>query len=727
MGRVSRGLPLVLTILIVLGTLAGLTAAALRWRIEARNRRVEIGLEWDEVNRLAQMNQISLDSTLEDFRANGATTLIVQEDTITGLEQIGALTSTRVALPKGGMRTDVVTDTMVTFQRIASNFAIRGIHVYKDLPDSTIAGKSGTRFLSPTSTADKEEGAHSFFLQVDYALLRSSGAGLNPEGLAAARRHHFAIAGRIGNFPGVTPYTAASVLNNLKKQGVSTVIFSGDDALGYRGLEKETAALFRDPSSRPRTALEEKVIPTGLTYGQVEFGKQHGDEEISAALHGDYVRVHSIQIAEMGQMKPEEVIDRFVKAVRERNIRFCYVRLITAAGPAPIQTNVKYVRDIALGMSQGSLLTGGGMNWGPAKRFAELPVGRPIFLLVALGIAGGIVWLIQVVAPAPERLQRLVLLVSILVCVGLATAAGEMGRKLVALLAGIVFPAIACLKTFPREGGASQARQGGEILRSLRALLLASAITAVGIIHVIGLLATRPFMMHANQFLGIKAQHAVPILLVALVAVVGGIGIPGETWKQFQARVVDRFRQAMEEPARFGWLLIGIVALLVLVFIVARTGNDSGVGVSGTELEGRSLLDRLLVVRPRTKEFLLGHPAFVLAVAWWWRGRRRLAIPAFVVGSIGQVSLLNTFCHIHTPLIISLWRDITGLVLGALIGIALFRILEIFLPPPYPLQDGGRVDQGNQARKRVPQRELSHETAGTVSAPNSLESGARDR
>ena len=131
-----------------------------------------------------------------------------------------------------------------------------------------------------------------------------------------------------------------------------------------------------------------------------------------------------------------------------------------------------------------------------------------------------------------------------------------------------------------------------------------------------------------------------------------------------------------DEPARFGLLLIGLIALAAFLLIVARTGNDSGVGASGPEMKLRALMDHIFPARPRTKEFLLGHPAFVLAIAWWWRGRRRLAIPAFVVGSIGQASLLNTFCHIHTPLIISLWHGIGGLVLGVGVGVGLFLLGE---------------------------------------------------
>jgi Na+/proline symporter len=132
----------------------------------------------------------------------------------------------------------------------------------------------------------------------------------------------------------------------------------------------------------------------------------------------------------------------------------------------------------------------------------------------------------------------------------------------------------------------------------------------------------------------------------------------------------------MSEPARFGTLIFGLIVLAGLALVIARTGNDAGVGVSGSELKMRAILDRIMPVRPRTKEFLVGHPAFVLGICWWLRGRRRLAVPAVVIGSLGQVSLLNTFCHIHTPMIISAWRDVIGLIVGSVIGLALFFIGE---------------------------------------------------
>src|SRR5262249_38074223 len=129
------------------------------------------------------------------------------------------------------------------------------------------------------------------------------------------------------------------------------------------------------------------LTPSALNYGAVEFGKQKGDEKLSATLHGDYVRVHSIQAAEMGQMDEEEAVDRFVRAAKERNIRFCYVRLLTFAGQDPVEENVRFLSKISRGMAHGVPFTGGGLGFGAARRYPETGVSMALFLLLGLGVA----------------------------------------------------------------------------------------------------------------------------------------------------------------------------------------------------------------------------------------------------------------------------------------------------------------------------------------------------
>lgn len=684
MQKSLRGISGILTVLIVLGVLAGLAAAAKRFRVESHNRRVEIALEWQEVSQLAQATGRPIPEILRAFHTQGVSTLVLQEETLTTLEQGGTLHPERKAQPNGVVATYVPLASPELLLRIQAALAARNVA----FSTTALAPNSITPTVFSAPAADATLPRAYLYVPMDYILLRTMGLGLPPDGVTAARSVGLRIAGRIGNFPGVSESSAEKVVRALLQQGATTVIFSGEEALGYRGLEKQVANLFRSPDAPalPHKDDEHPLPPLGIAYGAVEFGKQKGDEKLSAALHGDFVRVHSIQAAEMGQIDEEEAVERFEKAARERNIRFCYVRLLTFAGKDPVEDNVKFLGKIAAGMRRGSSLTGGDLRFGPARRYEETGVPTVLFALMGLSVAAGVVWMLKTALPLPDSTAGLLLGILGLLCMVCAWRLDETGRKLVALLAGIVFPTIACLRTFPRTS-AKPLPPNVCLTRAVRGIVLASGITAIGIIHVVGLLATRPFMVHSSQFLGIKAQHAVPLLLVTLVAVAGGVTLPEETWARWKARAAGQFRAAMQEPARFGLLIIGIIALAAIMVIVARTGNDAGVGVSGAELKGRALLDRILPVRPRTKEFLVGHPLFILGLAWWWRGRRRLGLPCLVFGSLGQVSLLNTFCHIHTPLVISIWRDGIGLVLGVLLGAAVFLLVERFTPPPRDRSD----------------------------------------
>src|SRR5262249_40589404 len=140
-------------------------------------------------------------------------------------------------------------------------------------------------------------------------------------------------------------------------------------------------------------------------------------------------------------------IERFVKAARERNIRFCYVRLLTFAGADAVTKNAEFLGKITRGIMQGSAWTGGDLRAGAAKRYAETGVSAAYFVVIALGVAAGVVWMLRAFCPLPDGLSLLLLALLCVVCAALALL-GETGRKLVALLAGVAFPAVACLRTF---------------------------------------------------------------------------------------------------------------------------------------------------------------------------------------------------------------------------------------------------------------------------------------
>ncbi len=285
-----RNINPILYILIALGTFAGLFGAIQRFKAESLNRAVEIAVDYDEVKSLAQMTGASIPEALNQLKSAGATSVAVTEDTIASLDSAGRI---RPAPSAALTLVDVAADA--TLNRIHGELDFRGIAA-RPIPSGS--GARGTLFKSgPAGT---------LYIEGEYETLRDIGIGLDPAALHAVSDAGLRAVARIGNFDGVSPPKIVAVTQRLNQQGIRTLVFQGTEVLGYRGLHKETAA-----------ALD----AAGINFGWIEFGKQKGEERLGAALDSRYNRVHSISEAELGTLSEEDILDRFVKAGRERNVR----------------------------------------------------------------------------------------------------------------------------------------------------------------------------------------------------------------------------------------------------------------------------------------------------------------------------------------------------------------------------------------------------------------------
>ena len=141
----------------------------------------------------------------------------------------------------------------------------------------------------------------------------------------------------------------------------------------------------------------------------------------------------------------------------------------------------------------------------------------------------------------------------------------------------------------------------------------------------------------------------------------------------------------MKDPISWGAAATGILILGVLGVIWMRSGNDNPNTVSGGELAFRGILETVLPVRPRSKEFLMGFPAlvvvlFVLSAVKYdplrlgkFSGWVSLGI---MLGFVGLTDSVNTLCHLHTPVKVSVERDIIGLIIGSGIGLGVWVVVK---------------------------------------------------
>ena len=131
----------------------------------------------------------------------------------------------------------------------------------------------------------------------------------------------------------------------------------------------------------------------------------------------------------------------------------------------------------------------------------------------------------------------------------------------------------------------------------------------------------------------------------------------------------------------FKHMAILFVLLFIMFYFVGRSGHTGGIPVPAIELKMRAFLEQVMYARPREKEFMIGHPAFFVAVLAAYRMAPRLWQFALVCAAIiGQGSLVQTFCHMRTPVFMSFVRALDGYVVGIVFGIVGVMIFAALIP-----------------------------------------------
>ncbi len=476
--------------------------------------------------------------------------------------------------------------------------------------------------------------------------------------------------------PGGTEYLGKTGLERTLDfcQGQDFVLFQGPQVLGYPNTLDQVAALLNERQQY---------------FGWVEFDEQDGGGALAAKMLPNVLRVHSIPPEELEKYSVEGAISRLIRAVRERSIRCLYIRpLIQGTALAEDGgTNVAGYRSHLLAVNQRyfSGLTAelheagfkvmqkidyvGGPPSSPRPAPAWLKQARPM-LVLAVGAALGL--LLVLWFPNASRWFWTALLAATGVA-ALAAAVLPQVLELALFAAALVFPLLGfwlALLAYQRLTLRLACQPGcpRRLFIALGALILASAVTAAGGLIIHNGMWDVDAMLKTVQFRGVTVALALPLLLLAAYA------WQAETLQDAYnpaTRTLTgywrRFTTLWQAPIRYGDVAFIFIALGAVGIVLLRSGNDSPLDALSLEAWFRQGLEQLFVVRPRTKE-LLGHPLlvlFFLSMPW----RNRLSLLLVLGGVLGQVSILNTFCHLHTPLALTLERVGLGLGLGLANGL----------------------------------------------------------
>lgn len=634
----------VLVIVIGLAVLAAAWVLSARMRVERGNKTVAIAVDYNLLVELAAMSGTDTVEALKQMKAAGATHVLVREQSVGDLiderkVQLFEGDDFAIVLPSPSVRKRVLVQLQ---QRLPGGRPYTGpsADLKLDMSDYRALPPGPGILYDNLRTLD---------------LLRPMGVGYREKALEDARAAGLKVVARPIAEMALTKQAISASLDAMAAAGSNIAVFSGLEVYGVHDLVRYAG---------------EEMKKRGVQFGYVEMAKQFGDDKLAASMDYQIIRCHAVAQAEMVKVPPARAVERFVKAVRERNVRLCYLRPYDRAAESPLQAADDYVSSVA------RELRDGGFALGDPQVYPEVTVRAGALAVLLAGVGAALIWLIGIFVPLPSGIFWGLVVADLVLSLGASVAARGLATGAGPLAAVTLFPILAL-------AGIRIPHPGRElsVWRGLGLFLAISGASAVGGLIAAACISDSPHMMQIALFRGVKLAQVLPLMVAALLFLARGSDAyaeaekaqpDGPEWRPLLAGAGE-VCGALVRYWHVALMLVGLAAAAVMLM---RSGNVSALPPSEMELTVRSLLDKLLLVRPRTKEILLGHPLMIISLTLLLAGQRRGIWIGMVAGAIGQVSLANTFGHIHTPLVLTLLRVFNGLWVGALIGLVAWLVIQ---------------------------------------------------
>lgn len=384
----------------------------------------------------------------------------------------------------------------------------------------------------------------------------------------------------------------------------------------------------------------------GFVLMTIEFFKQDGLQTYARTFENKIIRLHSLDFFN-GRGGYTE---RATRAVKERNIRGLFINIAdikkleeeTLTAEQTFEVAINGIEDIQSQMANK-------YEVGISQSYDIINPPKWMTITAFIGVAAFMALAAMMVS---DKIALLTFGGMLLVAAGYIVTSATLFLQAAALAVSIV--------------AATWAAISGEYINSKRDMLLkflkGAGIALIGSWFVIALLNGNLFIVKIEEFRGVKLLFIMPIFLTALHV------------------IRDHIKEIAMAVTRNYYFIIFAVLIAGLAVLVARSGNDASEMVSGIELLVRQKLEDLMFVRPRTKEFLIGYPIFVLAMYIIYQGKgweQRIGRYLLAGGAIGFMSTVNTFTHLHIPLYISVLRTFYGFVIGALLGLVLIGLYRL--------------------------------------------------
>lgn len=651
----------VLIILILIGFAASMMINMERHRVEEANNSIELAIDYEGLVELAEREGLPVEYVLKEAKGAGITTLAVYDTTFTKLNKNGKCSAVSGSDILSSYQNGAMQDP--EWRTLVENGTITGTNVYvtgheeqtfKEVHEDLIRrlGADRVRALTVNGKTVLEVKAH-------FESFEKMDLGMPTDEMKIVNDAGFAVMARPTNYLQCTKDDVDAFFKRIDGFDVSCIVFSGKECLSSP-----------DETDYMVEQMKKRNLTLGMIEGvtQLQFYPQNGLLEIAKGLDYQAARLYAIPKDEQAKMTVQQALDRWANTDPERNIRINLMRIFEK--PAPdmtlMETNMTYFAKTK------AMLEGQGYKIGPAGVFEQFYPSTILRSIVMLGVAAAVVMYLSLIIPGwqPKYMYGALIILAVCMMGPILMGAGSKVRLMAALASANFFPAIAVIWQLDRirKIAVNKAASLAKIIpTAMWALFASGVISYMGASYLSGSLADTEFLLEVNIFRGIKLTFVLPLILVAIAFL--------QRFDIFDGKmddtdgVINQLKKILDTPVKIKTLMGLFMVLVAGIVFVARSGHTSGMPVAGAELKFRAFLEHLMYARPRSKELLIGHPAFMLAAMAWWRQWPTMVLFVLViVATIGQGSMVETFAHMRSPIFMSFVRGLGGIGLGAVIG-----------------------------------------------------------
>ena len=512
--------------------------------------------------------------------------------------------------------------------------------------------------------------------------IKNVGLGLIDDDFEYAKTLGFNnIIPRIENHEGITTEEVDKLYEQLKKYKVRTIVFAGVTVYGqnYQDEKGEMLKYIGDKFSKEGaeiiTAIIEKPVETDLET------VQRGIKTLSKASNYINTKVYSIDASQLTRITASNMVEQWGRAISQRNVRVLYVRPLSVASKTAnenFENTISAIREIKTRVRHM------GMKVDSAKGLGNIVQNNFMQGLMGIGIvASGFLLLILLfdLSKFPKAIYSLFILgilgTGFIYCISpIYNALGGIANKGFSFMASIIFPSLSGLyliSVYNKESKIENKNLKEIVCKSIVVLLISVLIAGVGGVFIGSLLSGSEYVLKLYVFRGVKLSFILPILIFGFAYVIKCGIYSDENGKPLN--ILEQTKKLMDSSITVKYAVAGVVLVLGLLIVVMRSGNTLITSASSIEIAFRNFLEKYLVARPRTKE-LIAFPVLMFIVYSARYRIKEIGLLVMLVGMIGIENVVNSFCHIRMPVMVTTLSSIYSLIFAVIIGSIGIVIIE---------------------------------------------------